>query len=47
MSSRNSYARYEQGKTVPSIEKLNDLFHAVSPDSDMVIEESSIRQEAK
>lgn len=44
MSSRNSYARYEQGKAVPSIEKLNDLFHAVSPDRDMVIGETAICQ---
>ncbi|MBU4316800.1 MAG: helix-turn-helix domain-containing protein [Proteobacteria bacterium] len=41
MSSRNTYARYEQGKSVPSIEKLNDLLHAVSPDTDIVIAESS------
>ncbi|MFC1825149.1 helix-turn-helix domain-containing protein [Thermodesulfobacteriota bacterium] len=42
MSSRNTYARYEQGKSVPSVEKLNDLLHAVSPDTDIVIGESSI-----
>jgi len=42
MSSRNAYARYEQGKSVPSVEKLNDLLSAVSPDTDIVIGESSI-----
>ena len=41
-SSRNSYARYEQGKSVPTVEKLHDLLHAVSPQSDIVIEESLI-----
>ncbi len=44
MSSHNSYARYEKGNAVPSIEKLNALFNAVSPDRDMVIGESSIFQ---
>ncbi len=42
MSSRNSYARYELGKSVPSIEKLNDLLHAVCPNSDIVIGESTV-----
>ena len=42
MSSRNSYARYEQGKSVPTVEKLNQLLHAVSPSTDIVIGESSI-----
>jgi len=39
-SSRNAYARYEQGRTVPSIEKLNELLHAISPDADFVISDS-------
>ena len=42
MSSRNTYARYEQGKSVPSIEKLNDLLQAVCPNADIVIGESTI-----
>jgi len=42
MSSRNTYARYEQGKSVPSVENLNDLLHAVCPDTDIVIGESTI-----
>ena len=40
MSSRNAYARYEQGKAIPTIEKLNQLFNAVSPDTDLVINET-------
>ena len=42
MSSSNAYARYERGKSVPSIEKLNNLLHAVCPNSDIVIGESII-----
>ena len=41
-SSRNTYARYEQGRSTPTVEKLNELLHAVSPHSDIVIEESTI-----
>lgn len=41
-SSRNAYARYEQGRSTPSIEKLNELLRAVSPDADLVISESSL-----
>jgi DNA-binding XRE family transcriptional regulator len=40
--SRNTYARYEQGRSVPSVEKLNELLHAVSPQTDLVITESTI-----
>ena len=42
MSSRNTYARYEQGKSVPSVGKLNDLLRAVCPETDIVIGESTI-----
>ena len=42
MKSRNTYARYEQGHSVPSVEKLNELFNAVCPQTDIVINESSI-----
>jgi hypothetical protein len=42
MKSRNTYARYEQGHSVPSVEKLNELLHAVCPQTDIVINESSI-----
>ena len=41
-SSRNTYARYEQGRSVPSVEKLNELLHAVCPKTDIVINESAI-----
>jgi ribosome-binding protein aMBF1 (putative translation factor) len=30
--SRNAYARYEQGQTVPTIEKLEKLLKAIAPD---------------
>ena len=39
-SSRNSYARYEQGKSIPTVERLNKLLKAVCPQSDIVLEES-------
>lgn len=42
MKSRNTYARYEQGRSVPSVEKLNELLHAVCPQRDIVITESTI-----
>ncbi len=42
MKSRNTYARYEQGHSVPSVEKLNELLSAVCPQTDIVINESSI-----
>lgn len=41
-TSRNTYARYEQGRSVPSVEKLNELLHAVCPKTDIVINESAI-----
>jgi predicted RNase H-like HicB family nuclease len=40
--SHNSYARYEQGKSVPTIEKFNQLLSAISPDRDYVLAESPI-----
>ncbi len=39
-SSRNAYARYEQGRSTPTVEKLNELLHAVCPDTDLVISET-------
>jgi hypothetical protein len=39
-SSRNSYARYERGDAVPTVEKLDALLKAASPTSDFVIRES-------
>jgi len=41
-SSHNTYARYEQGRSVPTLEKLNNLLHAVCPKTDIVIGESTI-----
>jgi len=34
--SRNAYARYEQGKVVPTIEKLEELLAAIAPDQTIV-----------
>jgi hypothetical protein len=42
MKSRNTYARYERGYSVPSVEKLNELLNAVCPQTDIVINESTI-----
>jgi len=38
--SRNAYARYEQGRAVPTIAKLNELLRAVSPGRDFVLREA-------
>jgi predicted RNase H-like HicB family nuclease len=38
--SHNAYARYEQGRVVPTIAKLYELLSAVSPDRDFVLVES-------
>jgi predicted transcriptional regulator len=35
--SRNAYARYEQGTSVPSVEKLDELLKAVSPENELVL----------
>ncbi len=35
--SLNAYARYEQGKSVPTIKKLNELILALYPKSDLVL----------
>jgi len=40
-SSRNSYARYEKGQSMPTIEKLSELLKAVDPDVDIVINDSN------
>jgi hypothetical protein len=40
--SHNTYARYEQGKSVPTIEKFNQLLSAVSPNRDFVLAESQM-----
>ncbi len=38
--SRNAYARYEQGTSVPTLEKLDQLLKAVSPDGDFVLHQT-------
>ena len=39
-TSVNAYARYEQGRSVPTVQKLSQLFAAVAPDRDLVLTES-------
>jgi DNA-binding XRE family transcriptional regulator len=39
-SSRNAYARYEKGRSVPSVAKFLELLRAVSPGSDIVLQDS-------
>lgn len=34
--SRNAYARYEQGRAMPTVEKLEQLLRAVAPDQRIV-----------
>ena len=38
--SRNAYARYEQGRCVPTVEKLDELLRAVAPNRDIVVREA-------
>ena len=40
-SSRNAYARYERGESVPTMDKLDALLKATSPGEDFVIREST------
>lgn len=35
--SRNAYARYENGTSVPTVAKLDQLLRAIAPDRDLVI----------
>jgi predicted RNase H-like HicB family nuclease len=37
MKSRNAYARYEQGRAVPTIQKFTELLKAVNPDVELVL----------
>lgn len=39
--SRNAYARYEQGVSVPTVEKLDQLLRAIAPDREIVIHQSA------
>jgi len=38
--SKTSYARYEQGRSVPTVAKLFELLAAVAPTADFVLQES-------
>jgi hypothetical protein len=40
--SRNAYARYERGTSVPTLEKLNELLQAVAPEQDFVLHHSVV-----
>jgi len=40
-SSRNTYARYERGEAVPTIDKFDELLEATLPTGDFVIREST------
>jgi transcriptional regulator with XRE-family HTH domain len=40
--SHNAYARYEQGKSIPTIEKLSILISAINPDQDFIVSESRV-----
>jgi hypothetical protein len=44
--SLNSYARYEQGRAVPSIERLDQLLAAVSGGDQLVVAQSQARRVA-
>lgn len=35
-TSKNAYARYEQGKSMPTVEKLEQLLQAIAPDQRIV-----------
>ncbi len=39
---RNAYARYEQGASIPSLEELTELYQAVAPGKDIVLHDSAI-----
>jgi hypothetical protein len=39
--SKTAYARYEQGRSVPTVEKLFELLAAVAPGEDFVLQESA------
>ena len=40
--SRNAYARYERGTSVPTLDKLTELLQAVAPDQDFVLQRSAV-----
>lgn len=40
--SRNAYARYERGTSMPSLDKLTELYQAVAPGRDIVLHHSVV-----
>lgn len=40
--SRNAYARYERGTSAPTLEKLEELLQAVSPERDFVLHQNGV-----
>jgi predicted RNase H-like HicB family nuclease len=40
--SRNAYARYERGASVPTLDKLTELLQAVAPGQDFVLQQSMV-----
>lgn len=40
--SRNAYARYERGTSVPTLDKLSELLQAVAPGQDFVLDQSAV-----
>ena len=38
--SRNAYARYEQGVSIPTVEKLDELLRAIAPNREIVVRQS-------
>jgi len=42
-TSVNAYARYEQGASVPTIDKLTELLRALEPHADFVLRKSAIQ----
>jgi hypothetical protein len=45
-TSVNAYARYEQGASVPTIDKLTELLRALEPDADFVLRKSVLHKGA-
>jgi hypothetical protein len=46
-TSKTAYARYEQGQTVPTIEKFEELLRAVSPEAAVIIGTRAPTKKAK
>jgi hypothetical protein len=40
--SRNAYARYERGTSMPTLDKLTELLQAVTPGQDFVLQQSAV-----